>query len=541
MASNFSNLKRDIIGRNFQIKGTEIIDENRNLKNIRSAKIGSLTVRKDTTINGNLTVQGTITSETPYNAVILLVPTQYATLSDAINYAFASDVNGRFRIILETQGPHNLPPLHYASNTLEYLSIESASITSHMGTYYGHNSGAYNRLGLQGLININNAGCGPYNIALSSGNTIITVTGTEVPYPLGFGNGVVEAPGWIFGLPPGVLLGITPIFNASSDNIIIGDVIRWFDASTNLVTEHTITNVASNALTVTPAIPNTVIQGCGFSIKPRATINVGVAPLAPSIAFGGQMRITGVHFESVVAPPFPAILSILMATSYIQQCLMHIELMSSSGGKMYALAPNTFMDNTNGAAPAKLWSNSTGSIHAFCQNFVGPEAGFGGRAGNKNNMCFSLWIRNNVGVSLSDTTTCKCDGAEFYWCNIGANLKGSSSIEQALWFTKCSTGIVCRDNSTTSNGDITEYGPLPVTPLVFDGQGSGVGLDLDFNCQVSTTSLRLRGLTTHAIIDGNSVIIANVSSTPTVVSNTGVGSYGTHLSAITFENSDNSA
>jgi hypothetical protein len=505
-------------------------------------------VDKDGNINGNnghlkgdLEIKGVIVSKSPANAKVLRVPSEYATLSDAITEAFnSSDGHHRFRIVLETQGPHVILPLRYASNDLEYLSIESASKTAHMGTYYGHLVGAYNRLGLQGLVDTSIAGCGPYNIVLSGGQTVITVTGTEVPYPYGFGLGVVQAPGWIFGLPPGVLLGITPQFSLPDNNILVGDVIRWFDATTNLVTEHTVTAVGLNQLTVSPAIANPVVKGSGFSIKPRATVTVTPYPLFPAFVFRGEMILTGLLFESTLAPPLQPGLSILQASVYLQQCLSHIEVLSSSGAKLFALAPNTFMDNTNGVTNAQLWNNSSGNVYSFCQNFIGPSAGFCGRGGGKNNCCFSVWVRNTVGILLTDSTTSKADGAEFYWCQTGVKLEGSSSIVQSLWFTKCGTAIMNRDGSTVTNGDITEYGPLPVVPLVIDGQGSGVGLDLDFDSQVSTTNLRVLSLTTHAVVDAVPVVVPTTypAVLPTLLSGAGANLYGTRNSGFIYTNSD---
>ena len=58
MASNQGNLKRDIIGSNVQIKGVEIIDEKRNIKNIHSAILGSVYSRSNLTIPVNPTSVG---------------------------------------------------------------------------------------------------------------------------------------------------------------------------------------------------------------------------------------------------------------------------------------------------------------------------------------------------------------------------------------------------------------------------------------------------------------------------------------------------
>jgi hypothetical protein len=61
-------------------------------------------------VNGNLTVNGNISSNSPANAVELSVPTKFNTINDALTYAFSSTDNHRFRIVLETQGPHMLTP-----------------------------------------------------------------------------------------------------------------------------------------------------------------------------------------------------------------------------------------------------------------------------------------------------------------------------------------------------------------------------------------------------------------------------------------------
>jgi hypothetical protein len=470
---------------------------------------------------------------------LLVVPTQFSTLADALLRAFSSTTGQRFRIQLASQGPHVLAAQKYASNNVNFLSIEAASMTPHMGTFYGHQVGAYSLLGQQGLVDIGIAGCGPFNVVLSAGNTVITVTGTSELYPLGFGNGNVLAPGWVLGAP-GVIQGVSPTFNAPGANLVPGDVLRWFDATTTLVTNYTVVSATGNSITVTPPISGTVVRGCGFCVRPRATVQVVNGALTPSFVFGGQMNVTGVHFASASTPPFPASLSFLMATVYFQQCLAHIEVMASAGANMFLMAPNTFMDDTNGVVKAQLWCNSSGAFHGFCQNYVGPSAGMRGRGGGKNTMCFSLWNVNALGASLTDSTTCKTDGAEFYKCTVGASLNGSSSMVQALWFSACGTGVILRNNSTIANSDITEYGPIPVLPLVFDGQGAGVGMDIDLNCQISTTKLRLRALTTQAISDGTPISIANVTNVPTLVSGAGVGSYGSHMCGITFTSSDNS-
>lgn len=57
MSSNHGILTRDIIGCNYFVRNTLVLDCDKNLKNIRTAKIKQLTV-KDVEVNGNLLVQG---------------------------------------------------------------------------------------------------------------------------------------------------------------------------------------------------------------------------------------------------------------------------------------------------------------------------------------------------------------------------------------------------------------------------------------------------------------------------------------------------
>lgn len=55
MAQNFGNLNRDIFGGNLYIKGKQVLDKDRNLKNIKSAKInGKLTVKGDICVSGDI-------------------------------------------------------------------------------------------------------------------------------------------------------------------------------------------------------------------------------------------------------------------------------------------------------------------------------------------------------------------------------------------------------------------------------------------------------------------------------------------------------
>lgn len=495
-------------------------------------------------VSGDLTVTGTLEATQIINGtealtLVLQVPSKYPTLADALAVAFSPTLEyTRFRIILETQGPHTLPPAHWSSNKLEYLSIEASRITDHFGMYYGHNVGAYSRLGVKQLSDESLSGVGPFSVVLSGGNTIITVTGNEVDYPLGFGSGIVKAPGWVFGAPPGAILGISPNFGPVTNGIQTGDTIRWYDEPTATTTSHTVTVVSGNSLTVTPAISTPVVKGCGFSIVPKSTILLGVAPLLPEFAFPGSLLLNGLHFESLAPTPFIPTLTVSQATTITQRCLFHTQLIFAAGSNNTSLVPNTFMDTSGGPNSAKLWVNSAASVYCFRQHFIGPSAGFYGRGGGTCTMCFSLWVGNNIGVSFSDNTSCKTDGAELYKCTTGVSLDGACRIVQMIWTEGCSTGIRCRNNSNVGNSNIIDYGPLPVFPLLMDGQGSGVGLDFDYNSHLSTSRLRLRSLTTHANIDGNPVVIPVVAATSTLYSDNGSGSYGTHLSGLVFTDSD---
>lgn len=54
MSTNQGIKKRDIFGQNLWIKGKKVIDENTNL-NCKNAKVNTLKVRKDLTVNGTAT------------------------------------------------------------------------------------------------------------------------------------------------------------------------------------------------------------------------------------------------------------------------------------------------------------------------------------------------------------------------------------------------------------------------------------------------------------------------------------------------------
>lgn len=525
MSTNHGLLNRDLIGGSLTIRGREVIDKFTNLH------VGN--------IQGKVVNVKQILNETDAITMNLRVPSQYATLSDAMTVVFSDDAQFvRFRIILETEGPHVLPASHWSSNKIEQITIESETVTDHMGMYYGHNTGAYSRLGVKQFEDETVSGVGPFSVVLSSGNTVITVTGNDVDYPLGFGNGVVKAPGWIFGAPPGVFVGITPVFDASASSLLVGDQIKWFDSNTDVVTTHTITAINSNTITVNPAIPTSVVKGSGFSVVPRAKIMLGLAPLLPEIAFPGSLILNGLNFESQSPYPFIPTLTLTQVNAIVNHCLIHSQIIVAAGGKCTSLVPNTYMDTSSGTNSAKLWVNSAATTYGFRQTFVGPSAGFYGRGGGKNTMCFSLYIKNNIGISLTDNTSTKADGLELYRCATGVSLNAGSSIQQMIWAEGCGTGIKCRNNSTVYNSNIIDYGPLPVFPLVLDGQGSGVGLDFDYNCQLSTSRIRFRDLTDHAVIDGNTVVVGTVVSTSTLLSNNGTNVYGTHMSGIVFTDSD---
>lgn len=324
----------------------------------------------------------------PQKCKDLLVPSHFPTIDDAIEYAFSSQSREQnFRIILETQGPHIMSPLRHVSLDVQNLEIKAKMSTDHMGMFYGHLTHWSDHFGVKEETDSTISGEGPFNVSLSGGNATITVAGTEVDFPYGFGAPCFKAPGWAFGQPPGVILGIDPNFTSLKS----GDVIRWYDANTGLVSDHSITSKTATTLTVNPPVPGPVVEGSGFSVRPRATITFApIAPFLPEIVMNGNLSLTGLQFSQGAPGPFPSQLSCsIKGVLDVRKCLFHTEIASQSGSRMFAYSPNTWMDETNGSFPAKVVMNAGGSLFAFRQSFVGRSAGVSSYGSSHNTLCFS--------------------------------------------------------------------------------------------------------------------------------------------------------
>lgn len=472
----------------------------------------------------------------PKACVDLLVPSEWPTIDSAIEYAFSSVAKEQhFCVVLETQGPHIMTPKRHVSLDVASLEIKAKTSTDHMGMFYGHMTHWSDHFGIKEETNSAISGEGPFELSLSGGNTTVTVVGTEVDFPYGFGAPCFKAPGWAFGQPPGVILGIDPNFTSLKN----GDVIRWYDASTGNVTDHTITSKTSTSLTVNPAIPGSLVEGSGFSVRPRATISFApIAPFLPEIVMNGDLSLIGVQMSQGAPGPFPSQLALSIKGSIdVRKCLFHTELASQAGSRMFGYSPNTWMDETNGSFPAKIVMNAGGAFHAFRQSFVGRSAGVSSYGSSHNTLCFSQFIGCNKAIFMRAASSMKTDGAEFVDCDVGVELD-SAMMYQTLWFKRCNTAMRLKNGAKYDNVRIIEFGPLPNFPVIIDGQGSGTGIVLDTNSQVYTTHLRLADLTTHAIVDGSSIVIPHgIVNTSTVVSDLGVGTFGSLMSGIQFDNS----
>uniref|UniRef100_A0A6C0CIC1 Uncharacterized protein n=1 Tax=viral metagenome TaxID=1070528 RepID=A0A6C0CIC1_9ZZZZ len=467
----------------------------------------------------------------------LKVPSKHLTINDAIAYAVqTARPDSHYRIILETQGPHVFDGVRYSSHDIERLNIEAASSTDHMGMYYGHLAGGFSMFGDKGETNLAVSGTGPFNLALSGSNTVITVTGTEIDYPYGFGLGCLETPGWVVGAPPSVVLGKSPNFTTLKTS----DSIRWFDATTNLVTDHTITGVTITTISVSPAIPSSpLVRGSGFSVRPRATITFNpMAPFMPELVIDGAVSLIGVQLSPGTPGPIPSqILFDAKTSADIRKCLIHVQVASVAGSETFAYTPNTWMDSTNGIQPANIVMNAAGSFRGFCQNFVGPTAGIAGYGTGVSTCCFGIWINNTRGVYLRANSHCKFDLGEFIRCATGIHLDGANGC-QAVWFTNCGTAMLLENGSRYHNVKIIEFAPFPDFPIVIDGQGAGTGLVLRNNSQLYTTHLRLADVPFQAYTDGGGFgIPSGIINTSTTVSNLGTGTVGSLLSSIEFNNS----
>ncbi len=552
----------------------------------------------DVEVKGNLKVDGNAT----FNGIVNLqkekvvsVPGDYPNLDTALFDIFFNSPNiNRYRMILENQNhvlsstfiiPGNPNPVaaKYNSFSLEYLSIEAASYTDHMGMYYGHLTGAYSLIGTKGETNLGVSGCAPFSLSVVPNatnplNTDITVTGVSLNFPHGIYNDPAAPPGpscrlapnWVVGAPNSVpnpnpppatvplYLGISPNFNSLSNS----DKIRWYDSVSNNVSEHQIVSIIGNKLTVTGVINTVVTKGSGFSVKPRATITVNPGQLVPAFIYNGAMVLNGLHFE--VSPPAslplppplpnPNYLSFVSQIWFevktyidIRRCLSHIEFLSSSGARLMSNSPNTYMDMSKNTiipgfpvckAPALLISNAGGGVFVFRQTFVGPNAGFSSFAANSNTVCFSTWIDCDNGIYLHSKSGSKVDGSEFSKCKVGIYCDGYSVIGEASWFDNCETGVILRNSSGISSTPYKELPPLPDVPMVFSGSGTLVAINLDNSSNVYTRKLRMADVQQHAIIDGGNVTLPNYPLAPIVnasalnISNNGVSTYGTKLSYI---------
>jgi hypothetical protein len=499
------------------------------------ACVENLTVKDDLNVAGDLRVKGNICFENEIKS--LSVPTDHATLTAALNYVFGpGNCYKKIKIVLENQGPHVIIPGRYTSLSMEYLSIEAKTMTDHMGMYYGHELGSFSMFGNKGETNTAVSGSGPFSVVLSAGNTVITVTGSEtnMPWSNNFGlgpYGCVKSPGWVVGVPTGGVLGISPNFIG----LTATDTIRWFNTATNLITNHTIVSASGNTLTVTPAIPGSAVRGCGFSVMPRATVVMPPAPLIPEIVMNGILSMVGLQFASQTPAPFYSVL-IFDVKEYvdIRKCLIHSQLVSAAGSRMFALTPNTIMDDTNGVCPARYVVNAGGAVFGFRQNYIGPSAGLWTYGSNGNTMCFSTWVNCSTGVFMRARSACKLDLAEYVKCQTGVSCDGFSVAMQAGWFDSCNTAIKLRNSSGYDNATVLEFGPLPVFPMVVDGNGSGLALDFDYNSQMHTELLRIADVTTHATFDGVPTVIPTVTAVDTLTP----AGYGVRKSGIVFNTSD---
>ena len=467
----------------------------------------------------------------------LFVPSKYPTINAAIEHAIADTTPGAgYRIILETQGPHLFSGARYSSTTLAYLSIEASASTDHMGMYYGHLTGAFTLFGDKGETNLGISGIGPFELSLTNANTSVTVEATHVGYPYGFGEGCLQTPNWIAGAPAAATITVNPNFGL----LKTGDVIRWFDATTNLVSDHTITSKTLNSLIVTPAIPSSpLIKGSGFSVRPRATITFDpTQPFLPELVLNGAFSLVGVQLSQGPIGPIPSQLLFDDKVNVdIRKCLIHVQIASAAGCRIFSYTPNTYMDETNGVGPANLAADAAGSVYVFRQNFIGPSARISGYGTGASTCCFGLWVNNEKGVYLRAGSHCKFDLGEFVRCTVGIFLDGAGGC-QAVWFDGCGTAMILQNGARFDNVQIVEFAPFPDFPIVIDGHGSGTGLVLRNNSQLYTKSLRLADVPFEAYTDGSGFgIPSGIVGTSTTYSNFGPGTYGQLLSSIEFENS----
>ncbi|ARF09677.1 hypothetical protein Indivirus_2_56 [Indivirus ILV1] len=515
---------KDLNACNANIK--DLHADNANVKDLNTcnAKVKDLTVEN---IYGNA-----VFKDIPK---IVRVPTDKPTLNDALTYVFTSDDIKAFRIILETQGPHAMAARLY-NNDLSYLSIEAETNTDNMGMYYGHLASAFGVLANKNEVDITKSGRGPFSIALSNSDTTITVSGTSImgpnPVPPAGGPACIPYPNAFIGTG-----GISPDFS----DLLAGDTIRWFSTSTNVVTELTIASVSGNTITLTTAVPTPVTRGDGFSVKPRASITLGVGPLLPELIISGVLELTGLYFPAV-APlgSFPAII-IAEGKNHtnLKQCLF--ETSYATGSTItYAFGPNTFMDSTNGVSQAKLVCNAGGNVLAFGQTFVGKFSGFEGFSSNVHTICFTTYIGCDRGAThrLSGS---KHDFNDFIKCKIGVLAENASRPSQASWFWHCNTAIKLSLGSSFENVPPSSVG-FPDLPMIIQGDptdSTTIGVDLSYNSQLNCPILRMCDVATHGIIDG--VIVTTFPDvfppSRTLVSDTSAPntSYGVRNSGVVYD------
>jgi hypothetical protein len=447
----------------------------------------------------------------------LMVPSKYATVGQAITQAISTP--GNKTIVLEGQGPYLFEGAQYGSQNLSVLTIQAASSTEHMGTFYGHLSGGFASYGDQSGQTVPStvSGVGPFSLSLAGSNTVITVNATNIGYPYGFGTGCVQV--------PSAIPGSSPSLNPDFTSLLIGDTIRWFDAATNIVSDHAITGITTTSLNVSPAIPTTtLIRGTGFTVRPRATIifdanQVNLATLGAVSLIGVQLQQGGggaLNFGS-------------QTSVKIQRSLSHVNVIGSS---FYFQSPNTWMDVTNGVSPAQLVVE-TGSLLISNQSFIGPSSGL--YAYGSSGTCeYSLWVNNQLGVALNAGSSVRFDFGEFVRCAIGMNLEGSTGYE-AVWFTGCGIAMLIENGSKYFNSETVSGNSVPIT---IDGQGAGTGIILNNNSQLYTVFLRLADVPTQANTDGVTFSIpSGITNASTTISSNGVGNVGPLLSSIQFDNS----
>ncbi len=507
----------------------------------------NLIVKDHLNVNGTAEFRGTTTftgdAVFKKNPKKIKVPGDAPTLADAFNLIKEQSEKFKdFKIVLKTQGPHEIPASHnYLPVNL--LIITGPSIAASMGKYYGHQVGGFDVFANRGQHDSAKAGNGPFSLALSNANKTVTVSGTELDVPYGtFGGtgGYAKAPGLLVGFPNGIaggapafLQGVAPNFG----DIFPGDQIIWFDAGMNGTSYHNVVSTSGNSITVDAAIP-ALSKGSGFSVRPRATIEVSRSVVTPDLVTDGLIRFDGVQIqEKNVGPPIPSKLALFPKNaSDMRNCLCHTIIFSISGD-FNGLSPNTWMGLSAGPY-ALLLNNAGGFVYTWGQSYIGPKAGVAGRAGGMGGAtCFSLWVRNNIGLDYSGNQATKVDGGEFVNCGVGVLVGESSTVSQPEWFHECGVAIRAKCGSTVNMVDLSYISPGINTPvMVIDGGGTGVGFELSYNSQVCIPKLRMCDMATQATVDGSGEVVGTLA-VPTVIP----AGYGTNKSGLVLTTTDVSA